>query len=198
MFEWLIGTSFVGEGDSAASTVTLRSASDLFKVGGSFCILHSSHPELRKTVFRLCNPTLINTALRTMLQPQVGARYSHYSLVLVRRLLFVKDYISLQWRPFHSLGLYYLTRYYSNNGICSAFEKITIKIHVVQTGTIRLVRPFALFLAMKLSFFWFAFRFSHFSFAYLDDYSQGVDSLGRPSVQCCPWLLSQVGLVTAR
>ena len=40
------GTSLTGEGDSVTGAVTLRSVSDLLKVRGSLCVLHSSH---RKT-----------------------------------------------------------------------------------------------------------------------------------------------------
>ena len=95
-------------------SVTLRSASDLLKVRGSF--LPSSFitsKNFQQTVFRSrseCDkqlrilqrqnreykPTLINSALWQMvtrLRHQVGAQHSQYYLALVRRLPFDKDYI---------------------------------------------------------------------------------------------------------
>ena len=109
------GTSLAGEGDSATGAVALRSASDLLQVRGQFSafFIHRIEKKVQKTVFRSrseCDkqlrilqrqkreykPTLINTALRqmiAMLQHQVGAQHSQYFLVLVRRLLFDRDYI---------------------------------------------------------------------------------------------------------
>ena len=125
-----------------------------------------------------------------MLQHQVGAQHSQYFLVSVRRLPFHRDYIVTATiissaRPL----LYAITRAMPLTRAFFFFINKN-KVHIVPAGTTRLVRSLDIgsVLTMKL-FFQVAFRFSHLTFASLDDYCHSVDSLLRPTVQCSSCLL---------